>query len=252
MIAALPPNETKRLAALRRYQILDTPAEQAFDDFTFLASTLCATPVALMTLVDSDRQWFKSSVGTEISETPRAVSFCAHTILGSEVLVIEDTTEDERFAQNPFVTAAPHIRFYAAAPLIDMEGNGLGALCVMDLERRTLTPEQVQTMQRLLQTLARQIILQLEFRRTAADLAAALSDLKCLHGLLPICSHCKNVRNDAGYWESVESYVEAHSEADFSHGICPVCMQLHYPAVAAHTQAEGMTRKTLRFPKVDE
>lgn len=231
MTAPLPPNETKRLAALHRYQILDTPAEQAFDDFAFLASTLCGTPMALMTLIDSDRQWFKAKVGMDGTETSREHAFCAHTILGSEVLVVEDATEDERFADNPFVTAAPHVRFYAGAPLIDMEGHGLGSLCVVDCKRRPLTAEQSQSMRKLLQTLARQIMAQLEFRRTAADLASALSELKTLQGMLPICAHCKNVRNDAGYWESVESYVEAHSEADFSHGICPTCMKVHYPAV---------------------
>lgn len=236
MIAPLPSNETKRLAALHRYQILDTPAEQAFDDFAFLASTLCGTPIALMTLVDSNRQWFKARVGLAVTETPREHAFCAHAILGSEVMVIPDATADERFAQNPLVTSEPHIRFYAGAPLIDVEGNGLGTLCVIDRERRPLTAEQSQTLQTLLQTLARQIISQLEFRRTAADLASALGDLKRLHGLLPICAHCKDVRNDTGYWESVESYVQAHSEADFSHGICPVCMKLHYSAILERKQ----------------
>lgn len=231
MTAPLPPNETTRLAALHRYRILDTPAEQSFDDFAFLASTLCGTPIALMTLVDTDRQWFKARVGLAATETPREHAFCAHAILGSEVMVIPDATADARFSQNPLVTSEPHIRFYAGAPLIDLEGNGLGTLCVIDRERRPLTADQSQTLQTLLQTLARQIISQLEFRRTASDLAAALSELKTLHGLLPICSHCKSVRNDTGYWESVESYVEAHSEADFSHGICPGCMERHYPAV---------------------
>ncbi len=203
----------------------------------------CGTPMALMTLIDSDRQWFKAKVGIDGTETSREHAFCAHTILGSEVLVVEDATEDARFAQNPFVTAEPHVRFYAGAPLIDMEGNGLGSLCVVDVKRRPLTAEQSQTMQKLLKTLARQIISQLEFRRTAADLAAALSDLKTLQGLLPICSHCKSVRNDTGYWESVESYVEAHSEADFSHGICPACMKVHYPDVSMCGPGDGMRQE---------
>lgn len=240
MTAPLPPNEAKRLAALRRYQILDSPPEQAFDDFAFLASKLCSTPIALMTLVDSDRQWFKARVGLAATQTPREHAFCAHAILGTEVMVIEDATADERFAQNPLVTSAPHIRFYAGAPLIDVDGNGLGTLCVIDRERRPLTAEQSETLQTLLKTLARQIIAQLEFRRTAADLADALSELKTLHGLLPICAHCKSVRNDSGYWESVESYVEAHSEADFSHGICPACMKLHYSALLGSKAAVGM------------
>ncbi len=239
MIAALPSNETRRLAALHRYQILDTPAEQAFDDFTFLASKLCGTPIALMSLVDSERQWFKARVGLDATETPREQSFCAHAILGSEVMVVEDATQDVRFADNPLVTGGLGIRFYAGAPLIDQEGNGLGSLCVVDRERRPLTAEQSHSLSTLLKTLARQVILLMQFRRTAADLAAALSELKTLHGLLPICSHCKSVRNDTGYWEGVESYVQAHSEADFSHGICPTCMEIHYPAALMHSLRGG-------------
>lgn len=235
MIAPLPTNESKRLEALRRYRILDTPPEEAFDDFAFLASTICQTPIALMTLVDTDRQWFKARLGLDETETPRDQAFCAHTILGSEVMVVEDATRDKRFANNPLVTGDPQIRFYAGAPLIDADGNGLGSLCVIDRSARPLSPEQ----SKALQALARQIISQLELRRTSADLAEALTDLKTLSGLLPICSHCKGVRNDAGFWQSVETYVMAHSEADFSHSICPVCLKQHHPAVYERLHAQG-------------
>ena len=235
MPAPLPKNETKRLEALRRFHILDTPAEQAFDDFTFLASTLCQTPLALMTLVDADRQWFKARLGLDATETPREQAFCAHTILGEDVMVVEDATCDERFTRNPLVTDAPHIRFYAGAPLIDREGNRLGSLCVIDRIPRPLNPEQ----KKALQALARQIISRLELRRASAHLADSLADIKTLRGLLPICSHCKGVRNDTGFWQSVESYVMAHSEADFSHGICPVCLKLHHPEIYERLHAEG-------------
>ena len=235
MTDPLPTNETKRLEALRRYRILDTPAEQAFEDFAFLASTLCQAPIALMTLVDTDRQWFKARLGLDETETPREQAFCAHTILGTEVMVVEDATRDERFANNALVTAEPHIRFYAGAPLIDSEGNGLGSLCVIDRHPRPLSPEQ----SKALQALARQIISQLELRRASADLANALTDIKTLRGLLPICSHCKGVRNDAGFWQSVETYVMAHSEADFTHGICPTCMKQHHPAAFERLHAKG-------------
>ena len=146
MITPLPANETKRLKALRRYQILDTSAEQAFDDFAFLASTICQTPIALMTLVDTDRQWFKARLGLDVTETPREQAFCAHTILGSEVMVVEDATRDVRFANNALVTGDPHIRFYAGAPLMDAEGNGLGSLCVIDRQPRSLSPEQTKAL----------------------------------------------------------------------------------------------------------
>jgi GAF domain-containing protein len=225
MAAPLPPNETKRLEALRRYKILDTPAEQEFDDLTFLAATICQTPIALVTFVDTDRQWFKSRVGLDVIETPREQAFCAHTILGSEVMVVEDATLDERFALNPLVTAAPHIRFYAGAPLIDGGGHGLGSLCVIDREPRTLTPQQG--------------ISHLELRRASANLADALTDLKTLHGLLPICSYCKGVRDDAGFWQSVETYVMAHTEVDFTHGVCPTCLKTHHPEAFTRLRAAG-------------
>lgn len=235
MPAPLPSNETKRLDALRRYNILDTPAEQAFDDFALLASILCQTPIALMTLVDSDRQWFKARLGLDALETPRAHAFCSYTILGDDVMVVEDATRDERFADNPLVTAAPHVRFYAGAPLIDGEGNVLGSLCVIDTHSRPLTAEQGIA----LRALARQVIAQLEFRRTASELNEALTDIKTLRGLLPICSHCKGIRNDEGYWQSIEAYVSGHTEADLSHGICPACLKLHHPQVHGRLHAEG-------------
>ena len=235
MPAPLPTNETKRLDALRRYQILDTPPEQAFDDFAVLASIVCQTPIALMTLVDSDRQWFKARFGLDTPETPREHAFCSYTILGDEVLVVEDATLDARFADNPLVTGVPHIRFYAGSPLIDGAGNVLGSLCVIDKIPRRLTSEQGKA----LQALTRQVIAQLELRRTAADLAGALTDIKTLRGLLPICSHCKGMRDDAGYWQSVEEYVRSHTEANLSHGICPKCLKHHYPEIYESLHAKG-------------
>lgn len=224
MALRFPDNEAKRLEALRRYQILDTPAEQAFDDFALLASTICETPIALMTLIDGDRQWFKAQLGIGGTETPREHAFCSHTILGDEVMVVEDATCDERFADNPYVIAEPHVRFYAGAPLIDRDGYALGSLCVIDSQPRPLTDPQRQ----VLAALARQIIAQLESRRTSAELAEALGQIKTLRGLLPICAHCKCIRDDTGYWQNVETYVSSHTGVDFSHGICPDCLKQHF------------------------
>jgi GAF domain-containing protein len=235
MTAPLPSNESKRLEALKRYRILDTPPEQAFDDFALLASTICGTPMAMVTFVDRERQWFKAGVGHTAAETPREQAFCAHTILGTEVMVVEDARLDARFTANALVTGDPHIRFYAGAPLIDGKGHALGSLCVIDREPRPLPPGQ----HAALVALARQVMAQLELRRTAADLAEALSDLRTVHGLLPICSHCKGIRNDAGYWQSVETYLKAHTEADFTHGVCPVCLKQHHPKTYERMQAEG-------------
>ncbi len=235
MPAPLPKNETRRLDALRRYQILDSLAEQIFDDFAFLASTICQTPIALMSLVDADRQWFKARVGLDAIETPREHAFCAHSILGNDVMVVEDATRDERFASNPLVLGDPRIRFYAGAPLIDAEGNALGTLCVIDRQPRPLTADQ----RKALEALARQIISQLEFRRVSADLAEAASEIRTLRGLLPMCSHCKGIRNDDGFWQSVEVYVRDHSEADLTHTVCPTCLKKEHPALYERLHAQG-------------
>ena len=235
MPAPLPSNETKRLEALRRYRILDTPAEEAFDDFAAIASAICETPIALVSLVDGDRQWFKARVGLEAQETPREHAFCAHSILGEEVMVVEDATSDTRFSANPLVTGDPRIRFYAGAPLIDSEGHALGTLCVIDRRARPLDAGRREA----LEALARRVVGQIEMRRTSLELADALTELKSLRGLLPICAHCKGIRDDAGYWQSVESFVMTHSEADFSHSICPACLKAHHPEVHARLVAAG-------------
>ena len=154
--------ELSRLAALQRYAVLDTPAELEFDDFTQLAAQICQTPIALISLVDARRQWFKSRVGLDACETPRNISFCQHALHGPGLLEIPDARQDERFQNNPLVNGAPHIRFYAGAPLITPDGHNLGTLCVIDRTPRQLTPEQRDGLTRL----ARQVMAQLELRRS--------------------------------------------------------------------------------------
>ena len=236
--APIPQNELKRLQALRSYELLDTPAEQSFDDFAKLASFICGTPIAVMSLIDEDRQWFKAKVGMEPSQTPRDMAFCAYTILESKVLIVEDAQKDARFSDNPLVTGNPNIRFYAGAPLIDRDGFGLGSLCVIDTKPHQLSEGQTAA----LEALARQVVQQCEFRRVSSQLAEAFANVKILQGLLPICCHCKSVRNDEGYWRSVEDYLSSHSEAGFSHGICPVCMKTHFPEIYASFVAQGLIK----------
>ncbi|NMO16038.1 GAF domain-containing sensor histidine kinase [Pyxidicoccus fallax] len=164
--APLPPDEAARLAALAAHDLLDTLPEQDFDDLTSLASRLCETPIALVSLVDRERQWFKSRVGLEAPETPRDVAYCSHTILGDDVMVVPDAFQDARFHDNPLATGAPHVRFYAGAPLRAESGHKLGTLCVIDHVPRELTPEQLDSLRRL----GRQVEAQLRLRLRMQDL----------------------------------------------------------------------------------
>jgi GAF domain-containing protein len=225
MKAALPENETERLEALREYRILDTGAEQAYDDITTLAAYLCEVPIALISLVDESRQWFKSKLGLNRQETPRDVAFCAHAILQSEPLIVRDALKDTRFADSALVTRAPNIRFYAGFPLASPEGYTLGTLCAIDRKPRQLTAKQKTAMR----ALARQVMALLELRRVSTRMADALEKVKMLHGLLPICAWCKRIRDDHGYWSQVETYIHEHTGADFTHGICPECLEKQKP-----------------------
>lgn len=161
MKADLPSNEAGRLKALRDYRILDTLPEASYDDITLLASEICGTPMAAVSLIDRSRQWFKAKVGLTIPETPRDHAFCAHAILQPGVTVVNNVTADARFADNPLVTGEPRIRFYAGAPLITPAGEALGTLCVIDQVQRTLTDPQINA----LRALSRQVMAQLELRR---------------------------------------------------------------------------------------
>ena len=180
-------DEAQRLKALHHYRILDTDPEQAFDDLTLLASQVCGTPIALISLVDEDRQWFKSRIGVPELETARSVSFCAHAIQQPGLFIVSDASTDARFRDNPLVQGDPHIRFYAGAPLVTREGDALGTLCVIDRRPRALTEDQKQA----LAALQRQVQAQLELRRNLAELRIALDGIDKLGDLVQYLSTCE-------------------------------------------------------------
>jgi len=166
MSAGNSDSEKKRLKVLWQYDVLDTIPEALFDDLTELAAGICEAPIALISLVDEKRQWFKSKFGITVNETSRDVSFCAHAIQQPDLFIVPDATQDVRFASNPLVTSDPKIRFYAGAPLTTPDGYALGTLCVIDKVPRELRSEQKQA----LRILARHVVSQLELRRRSKEI----------------------------------------------------------------------------------
>ncbi len=222
-------NVEKRLAALKEYDIMDTPTEQGFDDLTHLASFICGTPISIITMLDGKRQWFKSKIGLLATETPIEHAFCAHAILKPGVFTVQDATTDLRFCQNPLVTADPFIKFYAGVPLISPEGVPLGTICVIDTVSRVLTQDQ----KKALAGLSRQVISQLELRRMVRSLSntlavkeAAINEIKQLQAMIPICMYCKKIRDDKNYWHQVDEYMQTRLDIGLSHGICPQCYDI--------------------------
>lgn len=240
-----PDKETERLSTLKGYAILDTHPEDQFDDLTKLAASICRTPIALVSLVDADRQWFKSKFGLERSQTPREDAFCAHAILCSDVMVVTDASRDPRFATNPLVLGEPHIRLYAGAPLTAPNGHNLGALCVIDKKPRRLNRNQLEA----LRILSRQVMAQITLGKNLEDLRVALkardefenaqqkliqdlreakAKINTLEAMIPMCAWCKKVRNDRGYWEQVESYIAKFTGVYTTSSICPECMEKNF------------------------
>lgn len=191
--------EAERLCALERYEILDSMPEAAYQDIVTLASHICEAPVALITFVDHERQWFKAAHGLDLSQTPREFAFCTHAFLNqSELLVIPDTTQDARFDTNPFVTGEPHLRFYAGAPLRTPDDQVLGTVCVLDFKPRQLSAAQLGA----LSALSRQVMMQLELRLNARRLKEAHQQFRAFADNAPLLAY---IKDEAGRYEYVNA-----------------------------------------------
>lgn len=212
--APFPPNETERLAALNRLNILDSEPDPDFDGIVSLGATLFDVPICLVSLVDADRQWFKARVGLDADATPRDIGFCAHTILGRDTLIVEDATLDERFAESPLVTGSPYVRFYAGAPLTLGGGINVGSLCIIDHHPRTLSDGDTHR----LGVLARAVVAQMRLNQLEAAWPV-------IGARVALCAWCNNVRTEDA--DGVATWKPLHERvADIetvSHGICPSC-----------------------------
>ena len=230
--APKPDNEAARLRALSEYRILGSKPEESYDNITSMAALICHAPIALISIVDHDRQWFKSKVGLEMEETPRDWSFCAHTILSPKPMVVEDALFDDRFKDNPLVKNEPHIRLYAGFPLHTNTHHRIGTLCVIDRMPKSLTSTQYKIMERL----AAQVVTLLELRKRSMSLLDEFCKLNQQKGMLCSCSYCRKVRDSQGTWQPFEQFMMRYSTLNFSHGICNSCMEEHFPDVAAQQE----------------
>lgn len=215
MPAPIPHDETDRLSALHRYQLLDSDPERAFDDITQLAVTICRSKIAAISLIDTARQWLKSRVGTDMQCTHRDLAFCAYTILEPDHFVVEDTHADERFRDHPLVTGKPFIRFYAGVPLINPEGFAVGSLCIIHPEPMKLDSEKLSS----LQALGRLAINEMEIRRVSVEWARTNAQVRKLSSLLSMCPHCNAIRDDRGMWTKDTGFENRH----FNPLTCPQC-----------------------------
>ncbi len=202
--------ENARLAALKSYHVVDTKPEPYFDKIVEAAAGVCDTPIALVSFVDKDRQWFKAKYGLNVDETPRDISFCAHAILDDELMEVNDARRDPRFADTPLVSGEPYIEFYAGAPLVTSAGYRLGTLCVIDRQPRQLS--EVQT--HVLEVLRDAVMRELEMRRLKHDAADYM---------FKVCAWCARVQVDGELdaWIAPDEFVR--QAYPVSHGICPSC-----------------------------
>jgi GAF domain-containing protein len=248
--------ERDRVRALLSYQVMDSAAEPGFDNLTQLAALGLRADCAGVSLIDSERLWFKARVGFDMAELPCHQALCFHTIQQSEPLVVRDASVDPRFRDRLLVTGPMAMRFYAGVPLVNPEGFRLGCLCIMDSEPRELGDRELE----LLQLLARQATLQLEARRRSlrdgdrhrsqereiAVMRDTLDRLNWLEGFVTVCSGCSAIKDESGHWHDLAAYLQRHSNASFSHSICPPCRDELYPELKG--KGQGDTGQTAEGP----
>ena len=237
--ALIPENEQARLRALSEYRILGTRPEESYDDITRMASLVCGTPIALLSLVDADRQWFKSKVGIDAEETPRDWSFCAHAIHTDQPLIVADALEDDRFIDNPLVCGDPKIRFYAGFPLNNDTSHRIGTLCVIDRKPNHLKDNQLQIME----ALSRQVVAFLDLRKRSINLLESFCSEGKPPGIISTCSYCRKAKDERGQWVYLDQYLSQRSTLHFSHGICDSCIEEHVPEVLEAWQAGHNNRE---------
>lgn len=229
MADPLPPlDDADRLEALRRSGLLDGDPNPTLDRLTRLASRILDAPVSLVTLIDRDRQFFASQVGAaepwaSRRESPLSYSLCKHVVAERRAVVIPDTAGDERVRDSDAVTELG-VRAYAGVPLVTADDHAIGSFCVMDGRCRDWCDDDLD----ILRDLAGAAMSEIELRTAVRALDAALGRVRTLRGLIPICTSCKNVRDDEGFWQRVEQYVTDHSDATFTHGLCPDCIDEIY------------------------
>ena len=220
-----PLLDPERLRALRATGLLEDEPSEALERLTRLASRIIDAPVSLVSMVDEDRQVFAAEVGLEEpwasrGETPLAYSFCQHVVRNRDALVVGDATEDDRVRDNPSIEELG-VRSYAGMPMTTADGHVLGSFCVIDDRPREWSEGELE----ILRDLASAAVTEIELRRTADALERALSKIRTLEGLIPLCAWCRKVRDDAGYWQELERYVREKAGVEITHGICPSCAE---------------------------
>ena len=217
-----------REEALAEYAILDSDTEARFDTLTKVAAMALGLPMALISIVDGEREWVKSAYGVESNAIPNMPGMSAETVELGEPLAIADATIDPRFCEHPLVTGRLAIRSFLGVPLEVHSGHRLGTLAVLGSASHIHSSRDTE----LLEALAVQVVELLELRRTEAQLEATSEKIRTLATLIPICSHCRKVRNEDRHWSTLERLVQAKTGSRFTHGICPDCVREHYPDAA--------------------